>query len=48
VTVSALAAMRGVASQLLDAFAIIDNIAGKKEGDLARSTLDKVLAVKNQ
>jgi len=65
VTVSALAAMRGVASQLqahifmamntgftpsqlLDAFAIIDNIVGKKEGDLARSTLDKVLAVKNQ
>jgi alkylhydroperoxidase/carboxymuconolactone decarboxylase family protein YurZ len=61
VTVSALAAMSGVApqlqahifiamnmglsqSQLLDAFAIIDHTVGKKEGDLARSTLDKVLA----
>ena len=65
VTVSALAAMSGVApqlqahifmamntelsqSQLLDAFAIIDKTVGKKEGDLARSTLEKVLAANNQ
>jgi len=30
-------------SQLLEAFAIIDRTVGKKEGDLARATLDKVL-----
>ena len=61
VTVSALAAMTGVASQLQahigmamntgltesqfnEAFLIIDESAGKKQGDLARSTLAKVKA----
>jgi alkylhydroperoxidase/carboxymuconolactone decarboxylase family protein YurZ len=65
VTVSALAAMSGVAPQLqahifmamntglsqfqlLDAFAIIDKTVCKKEGELARSMLDKVLAANNQ
>lgn len=32
--------------QLQEAFIIIDNMIGKKEGDLARSTLDKVIATK--
>jgi alkylhydroperoxidase/carboxymuconolactone decarboxylase family protein YurZ len=58
VTMSALAAMNGVApqlqahigmamntgltrEQLQEAFIIIDNTIGKKEGDLARSTLKK-------
>lgn len=32
--------------QLQEAFTIIDNTIGKKEGDLARSTLDKVMTTK--
>ncbi|HWK07837.1 MAG TPA: carboxymuconolactone decarboxylase family protein [Puia sp.] len=32
--------------QLQEAFTIIDNMIGKKEGDLTRSTLDKVIATK--
>ena len=64
VTVSALAAMSGVSSQLQahigiamntgitqvqlrDAFAMIDDIIGEQEGDLARSTLDKVAKNRN-
>ncbi|MES2064605.1 MAG: carboxymuconolactone decarboxylase family protein [Bacteroidota bacterium] len=64
VTISALAAMTGVASQLqahigmgmntgitesqlTDAFRIIDQTAGKTQGDLARATLEKLLAAKN-
>jgi 4-carboxymuconolactone decarboxylase len=63
VTVSALAAMSGVAPQLqahigmamntgltepqfYEAFKIIDQTAGKNQGDLARATLDKVVAAK--
>lgn len=63
VTVSALAAMSGVtsqlqghigiamntgftASQLSDVFKIIDQTVGKNQGDIARLTLDKVLAAK--
>jgi alkylhydroperoxidase/carboxymuconolactone decarboxylase family protein YurZ len=61
VTVSALAAMSGVAPQLQahigmaantgltygqfqEVFTIIDDTIGKKEGDLARSTLEKAMA----
>jgi 4-carboxymuconolactone decarboxylase len=63
VTVSALAAMSGVApqlqahigmamntglaeSQFAEAFKIIDQTAGKNQGDIARATLDKVVAAK--
>jgi 4-carboxymuconolactone decarboxylase len=63
VTVSALAAMGGVASQLQahigiamntglmeaqlsEAFRIIDHTVGKIQGDIARTTLDKVIAAK--
>lgn len=65
VTVSALAAMTGVASQLqahigmamntglaesqfTEAFLIIDELAGKNQGDLARATLEKVKAAKKE
>lgn len=64
VTVSALAAMSGVASQLQahigmamntglvesqfrEAFQIIDQTVSKSQGDLARATLEKVIAAKN-
>ncbi|MDN5286599.1 MAG: hypothetical protein JWR38_2873 [Mucilaginibacter sp.] len=63
VTVSALAAMTGVASQLqahifigmntgltesqlTDAFHIVGQTAGKTQGDLARATLEKLMAAK--
>jgi 4-carboxymuconolactone decarboxylase len=65
VTVSALAAMSGVAAQLQahigmamntgltetqfsEAFKIIDQTVSKIQGDIARATLDKVLAAKKQ
>jgi 4-carboxymuconolactone decarboxylase len=65
VTVSALAAMNGVAAQLQahigmamntgltetqfsEAFKIIDKTVSKIQGDIARATLDKVLAAKKQ
>ena len=65
VTVSALAAMSGIAaqlqahigiamniglaeSQLSDAFQIIDQTVSKTQGDIARATLKKVLALRKQ
>lgn len=65
VTVSALAAMHGVApqlqahigiamntglteAQLSEAFWIIDQTVGKAQGDIARTTLEKVLALRKQ
>jgi 4-carboxymuconolactone decarboxylase len=65
VTVSALAAMMGVAAQLqahigiamntgltepqfIEAFTIINDTVSKAQGDIARETLDKVLAAKKQ
>jgi hypothetical protein len=35
-------------SQLLDAFAIIDNNIGKKERDLVRTALDNVLVAQKK